>query len=253
MQPSNHQHALKNYEWEALDCCPICGGASAGRVRTEHARDGKTIVHWDACSVCGLHYQNPMMTDAALHKFYSQHYSAYVRRGAPSIAGACLRLINTRDWLLPYFGEVRRCLEIGSGFGYLLWAIQRERGAEVLGVEPDDEARAVSAREFGAPAVSRLEQVDGKFDLIVSTQTLEHTRRPLQILSYAHDILAESNGRAYFEVPNRNYREVHILSFDLPSFHNLVTSAGWTVTFEARRTSNDPKTKMDDLILVCHA
>jgi len=251
--PSGGQYSIKNFDWAPVEKCPVCDSSRAEWAHWEWARDGKIRCHWYACSDCGLHYQNPMMTDAALGQFYREHYSEYVHRGSPSLEGVAVRLLQTQQMLLPFFPKIDRALEIGSGYGYLLWALRHDAGAEIVGIEPDNYARQISIDEFDIPAVAGMDGVTGQFDLIICTQTMEHLPHPTDTIRMAREKFAAPGCRAYFEVPNRNYREVHILSFDMPSFRKCVELAGWTITEELTRRSKDGFTHGNDLVLICHA
>ncbi|MBN2562491.1 MAG: class I SAM-dependent methyltransferase [Phycisphaerae bacterium] len=80
-----------------------------------------------------------------------------------------------------------RSLEIGSGPGYLLERL-RDLGADVLGIDPGEHAQE-AAKARGLPVIRDYfpsHQVDGSFDLILSTNVLEHVLDPLRFLEQLH-------------------------------------------------------------------
>ncbi|OGO28983.1 MAG: hypothetical protein A2W33_07255 [Chloroflexi bacterium RBG_16_52_11] len=140
----------------------------------------------------------PMPSAAELDYYYSNIYWGLA-------GGKCGPVVN-RDidhWmlLLSKIDELRggklRCLNFGAGHGgisYLLYAM----GHEVVNVEPSG-----LSVTFGTAwsTVSRLESIEGEFDLIYGSHSLEH----VQDLDYFMSVVSQhlkSNGYVFFEVPN---------------------------------------------------
>lgn len=80
-----------------------------------------------------------------------------------------------------------RVLDLGCGDGAFLKVLRDERGAEVLGMELDQEEIAKCIAN-GVPVIqSDLDDdldfaEDGSFDLVILSQTLQQMRRPDQLL-----------------------------------------------------------------------
>jgi len=82
--------------------------------------------------------------------------------------------------------RARRVLDVGCADG-VLGEILEERGADVLGIEPDRLAAAGAARRIARvlplPLEAALEELRGeRFDAIVMADVLEHLSRPLEAL-----------------------------------------------------------------------
>ncbi|MHA6694008.1 class I SAM-dependent methyltransferase [Homoserinimonas sp. A520] len=110
-----------------------------------------------------------------------------------------------------------RVLEIGSGTGYLLSQL-RDRGADVLGVEPGAHGQE-GARQHGIEIIHDFfpsPRVTGRFDLIVLSNVLEHLEDPVEFLRRLPDHLAV-DGAMVIGVPDE---DAYITSGDVSTlFH----------------------------------
>jgi methionine biosynthesis protein MetW len=103
--------------------------------------------------------------------------------------------------------ERARTLDVGCSGGYLAVAMREERGASVLGVEPDPVA-AEAARRRGVEVVvgsvedpAVLAALRGPFDAIVCGDVLEHVVDPWGALAALARVL-RPGGRAVVSLPN---------------------------------------------------
>lgn len=73
-------------------------------------------------------------------------------------------------------------LDVGCSEGYFMSAIAEARGAEVWGIDLSDRSVAVAAARYGLPVAAAkataLPFADGAFDLVLSTETIEHVLDP---------------------------------------------------------------------------
>ncbi len=99
----------------------------------------------------------------------------------------------------------RRALELGSGNGDRMLALA-PFVPEIVGVEPDAEARVACARKglktLPGTAESPPPELAGQvFDLVVMTHVLEHCLDPAQALATARRLISPK-GRLVLETPN---------------------------------------------------
>lgn len=152
-------------------------------------RTGRRLL-W--CSRCGAATTSPWPTDAELELAYG---GAYRPEGGRFAAGGDLLLRWSRGRLarrLDRRSPPGRVLDVGSGDGALLDALQR-RGRARLGLE----------RHSSRPDVQELDVLDvqGDWAAVVFWHSLEHLPQPGAALRHACRLLAD-RGRLVVAVPN---------------------------------------------------
>lgn len=155
---------------------------------------------------------------------------------------------------LAWVPEGSRVLELGCAAGSLGEILIATKGCGVTGVEVEpvaaDEARArglhVLVGSLDNPAFR--EAIEGRFDVVMATDVLEHLERPADTLEHMKRWVTPA-GRAIVAVPNIatwsmraqllrgdfDYQETGILDrthlrfFTWDTFHELVARLGWRV------------------------
>jgi SAM-dependent methyltransferase len=155
------------------------------------------------CQNCGL-VQNPADFD---HEGYYQDYqystghSTFAKNFMHKYAQIlidCFKELNKRD--------PESVIEVGSGDGVQLQQFLNLGVSRVLGVEPS-EYLAKIAIDSGVPTQVDLfgkhteKKVDGRFDISLSSYTLDHVRNPVEYLETTHRMLNDG-GIIAFEVHN---------------------------------------------------
>jgi SAM-dependent methyltransferase len=155
------------------------------------------------CQNCGL-VQNPADFD---HEGYYQDYqystghSTFAKNFMHKYAQIlidCFKEINKRD--------PESVIEVGSGDGVQLQQFLNLGVSRVLGVEPSDYLAKI-AIDSGVPTQVDLfgkhteKKVDGRFDISLSSYTLDHVRNPVEYLETTHRMLNDG-GIIAFEVHN---------------------------------------------------
>jgi SAM-dependent methyltransferase len=99
----------------------------------------------------------------------------------------------------------RRVLDVGCGSGTQLTRPLAEAFPEVAIVAVDDDAKSIAwAQAQHPPANLRFdapEAVEGKFDLVIASEVLEHVAAPDAFLAYLRERVTEG-GRLILTVPN---------------------------------------------------
>lgn len=162
------------------------------------------------CEICGFKHATPVPTEKELeeiyrHEYYTEEKPLYIERFKEDL-----------DWWNIAYGDRydtfeaelptdrRRILDIGCGPGYFL-KHGKDRGWDVLGVEPSKQA-AAHARSLGLNIIEEFLDEDlapklRQFDVIHMSEVLEHIPQPGKLLKLAHQMLAP-DGIICVVVPN---------------------------------------------------
>ncbi len=149
------------------------------------------------------------------------------------------------DYLKHYAGnmEGKKILEVGSSYGNLI-VFARQQGYDWQGMEPDEEAFAVSKELLKLNNISeeyvthgfgeKLPYKDESFDIVFSQQVLEHVNDPEAVIKEAFRVL-KPGGHFHFCFPNfRTFFEMHYGLFWFPYFPK------WAAKIWVRLWGRDP-------------
>ncbi len=201
--------------------CDLCGSTDSRpylRVR-DHIYGLPGEFQIVQCQRCGLLYINPRPDKASIGQYYPDlDYHAFKpASGAKAALIRRMRDTEARDLLAGVSsspnsergqgGEVK-VLEIGCGTGDLLVAL-RERGADVMGIEPNAAAVKVAREQNGlnvqvgmlADVMTNGQLAPAQFELVLMKYALEHVHSPREELITISQLL-KPGGRAVFWVPN---------------------------------------------------
>ena len=217
--------------------CIICGGNQRDWLnmpldpkKNEATRFGRVV----RCQSCGLGAVDPLPRPEEvadlyrLDRYYTQGES-HIAEVQPRLAD---RLLTALAWRADKGEQFdpdaaalppgARALDIGCGPGHYLLKL-KARGFEVLGIEPDPEARAGAARnglQVLAGTAEQLPEKLGTFDLVIMSHSLEHCLDPATAVRNVFALM-RPGGTFYCEVPNSaclHFRWFNICSemFDAP-------------------------------------
>ena len=148
--------------------------------------------------------------------------------------------------MLPAVGHGQRVLDLGCASGYVA-AILASRGFDVVGVDRAGAVNGVPPFTFVAADLDAgLPPLDGRFDVVVMADLLEHLRDPLGFLRAARALLAPggvvlaslpNSGHFYFRLVVLSGRfpahdrglfdRTHLHFFTLASWRELFAGAGF--------------------------
>jgi SAM-dependent methyltransferase len=242
--------------------CGICGASARLQFRGHPAYQAPATFDIFHCSNCETRFAAPMVADAGLYDLIYENaahvpgYERYVRyREALKSARDALAYLASQEDVYWSVGEALRLLEVpktacrilevGSGFGYLTYALH-QAGYDCRGI--DLSARAVSAarRDFGdLYAVADLMQLASAcaegYDVVIATELIEHVPAPAAFVQWATRLL-KPGGCLILSTPNQElYSEryvwhtdpapVHLWWFSRTSLRSLAWQHGMTVRF----------------------
>lgn len=210
------------------------------------------------CDDCGLIFLNPQPSDGELVKIYSADYflgseSEEGRRAAQEIKRATAK---------GYLSEISRyrggatgqLLEVGCGEGDFL-ELAEGAGWDVTGIEYSSAAceRARQRLKKSTVHCGELQQMslpEGRFDLCILSDVLEHVRSPLAFLREIHRVL-KPGGTLFVATPSTDswsarllrqkwmeFKTEHMTYFDRQTlqtalfksgFREVIVEPGWKV------------------------
>jgi 2-polyprenyl-3-methyl-5-hydroxy-6-metoxy-1,4-benzoquinol methylase len=170
----------------------------------------------------------------------------------------------TRAKIMPYiYGWIKkeggRVLDIGAGYGTILFHLKRDKNMNCLGIDPDPESVKIAKEKFGIEVQdetieSFFAKSTEKFDLVIMEQTFEHLMDPLWTLKEIKKRLSPE-GFVYIGVPNGyKFQAPYSLWFQLAHTYNYTP-------YSLRKLAELAELRVFDLrgsdlhpleVLICH-
>lgn len=173
--------------------CLVCGSSTGVRLKWRGQRHHPTYY---SCTNCGLVFAHPQNDADYEHSLFipptDDEYNTRKRNFG-------LRYNRIREYLPE---RPLKVLDIGCYNGAFL-EYAKERGCEVLGIEPVIDYAGYARRRSGADVIAGIfedQSFRTRFGLITLFNVLEHTRNPREVLAKAHPLL-EDDGVLVLEVP----------------------------------------------------
>ena len=188
--------------------CPSCGAQSFSTYLTvkDHFLS-KEDFKLELCNSCNLLFTNPRPTLDRIGDYYkSEEYVSHssTKKGFVNKVYGKVRsyTLKRKIALLKQLSSGKELLDIGAGTGHFL-AKAKESGLDVLGLEPDSDARKVALTENGIELkdLSLLHDLDQKFDFVTMWHVLEHVYNLQDDLTKISS-LVKQNGVLIIAVPN---------------------------------------------------
>lgn len=115
-------------------------------------------------------------------------------------------------------------LEVGCGYGYLTYALAKE-GFSVTGIDISEHAIKSAKENFGdhfsTESMNELSSRNIKFDLIISTEVIEHVDEPSEFFGLCVSLL-KPDGKILLTTPNKDFCKPDAIWFtDLPPIHKF--------------------------------
>lgn len=241
--------------------CPIC-----------NSKEGKVIFRapvneYIKCKTCGLVYAKKILGKDITRKFYenNHHNQNWWKRAYPILLDKKKNNKLSKPWFLSKilkFSKGReKCLEIGCGFGDLLFHL-KPYFKSVEGVELNIFTSEVAGRLFGVKVhtkeLNELKLKKGSYDCIILHQVIEH----LDNFGLFYEVyrLLKHGGVIYIGCPYADslsmklFKSSHILldpehinMFNFKSFNKFADK--YNLRIESIETDNDLDIQLNDLVL----
>ena len=136
--------------------------------------------------------------DAAYSRGEGKHYTRLLFSGG-KLTEDKKAVLNLIKW------KGKKVLDMGCGTGEMAYLIAKKKALSVHGVDFSSEAILAAKSKYQLSnleyRVGDLKEIKGRYDVIVSMGTLEHTDDPFQILKSQKKLLTES-GELVLTCPN---------------------------------------------------
>jgi 2-polyprenyl-3-methyl-5-hydroxy-6-metoxy-1,4-benzoquinol methylase len=218
--------------------CPLCG-ARAVRVFAGHP-GYREPMRYDiyGCEACDTRFADPLATDDGIYDLVYRNiehvrgYARYARyaRTVRHRADPLAYLAEEEDsyWAIADFlttlpTDAGPMLEVGSGLGYLTYAISR-RGYDVRGLDISHVAVADARRRFGdlyecGDLRAIAQERPGHYAAVVMTEVIEHVPEVIPLIESALSIV-RPGGAVVLTTPNKSASAPHVLwDTDAPPVH----------------------------------
>lgn len=185
--------------------CPACASADIG------FEFEKTNFSYVSCRKCGTLFVNPRPSLEVMKRFYSESASTsfWVNEFFKPVAEARREKIfrPRAEYLSAFLREdkISAVAEIGAGFGIFLEELRKiSPNKHYIAIEPSKEMADICSRKGLETRMAMFEEIsdmDGKLDLLVSFELLEHLVRPEDFFNKAYSLL-RPGGKLVFTTLN---------------------------------------------------
>lgn len=242
--------------------CHLCGGETRTVLRDQPCFQGPKTFNVEECEWCDTRFVSPMEPGSGVYELIYEKSSSVpgydrYKRYAEALTWTpdpLEYLASQEDVYWSIQQSIRslaagkpklRILEVGSGFGYLTYAL-RKAGHDCSGIDISSRAVAKANKDFGpfyqvCDLMDYFDAVGTGFDVVVATELIEHVKDPKALVERASSLL-RPGGSLVLTTPNKDlYSDrmawhtdlapVHLWWFSKTSMRKLAWSLGMDVKF----------------------
>lgn len=237
--------------------CIICNSSSIKIVEPKYpGYEVGTFFEIFNCYECNSSFIDQSMLDKTIYeKIYSFpdliQYDRYYRYAVEvlSKSNPLRYLSQTESVYYNVYKNVKdknqKILEVGCGYGYLTYALNKT-GNNAVGIDISTKAIEFAKQHFGNSYLNiSVEEFaakyDEKYDMIISTEVIEHLENPVLLLEQLKGLLAD-NGKILLTTPNKDFASkkftwltdsppVHVTWLSRKSFIKIADKLGFKIEF----------------------
>lgn len=249
-----------------MSSCPLCGSSHTVELpspsRSQSITTAGVVLREPLakrdCLGCGVVFRRPLDTIDKVQLYLEGYESYFARPGAQTWDRP--RYAAMAEWILSVLGTWRptSVLDVGCGAGWMLAALGSHLPpAKLVGVEPSP-ANAAVARDRGFEVTQGflpdVRPTKGPFDLILSTNVMQHVEDPKAFLRAQAEQMSE-DGRLVVICPDGSIAGNELLwvdhgfSFRAGHLQWLAAAAGLTVVAQDVRLDGGPLQDKQILVL----
>ena len=219
--------------------CILCSSANVAffddykfNVKTDEKFFGKLKIF--KCNNCDLGFCNPMPKLENLKNYYENIYRAEGRPHEINPRNIDVNIYNYKNlnyfqYLTTFidFSKIEKIFDFGSGTGDIGFLLKKKfKHLKLFSSEKDKICKKILSKR-GFQNYEEIEKINEKFDLIISTHSLEHMT-DFSIINFFKKV-SNKDCKIFFEVPNcdfkyyqeRPYDSPHLIFFSKKNFLNF--------------------------------
>jgi len=210
-----------------IKVCPYCGCEYRAIIAEQVHGDkylslvdndlNKVRRFWYKCNECNFIYRSPMISPEEASILYSKYRTFEFRKTTPedyfdrltSIENTESETYAKAEFVNENVNDVSSILDVGCGGGVFLFQLHKFfPSAYLLGLEPNREYAEMIRKKMNIDVIEdyyKIDNLDKRFDLTVSTDVIEHI----------HDL------NVFWEAAIKNIYRGKYLFIDIPSSDNF--------------------------------
>jgi len=170
--------------------------------KTMADNDGYGIEDICKCQACGFRFASPYPTNEALTKYYQEYYA---NRDYSAKLDKKVKRVKRRLKRLNKRKQYKSFLDVGCNVGTAVEAA-KQQGLEANGIDIDADSIKMAQEfypnnDYQVAAVQDFAKQGHKFDIVYSTEVLEHLIDPHSFVDAIHELLSD-DGVLYLTTPD---------------------------------------------------
>ena len=204
-----------------FNTCRVCKSENTELLNYICGYDGEYEIR--QCFDCDAHFSSDPYSNP--YRNYKTFYPAYLTQAKQikKESNPFQFLLDNEYYYLPVKEEIENgtkynILEVGCGYGYLTYALQK-MGHNAVGIDIAEEPIIFARENFGSNYyLMSVEDYNGEFDFVISLGTIEHVPDVFSFLISCKKLL-KPDGKIILTTPNKDFFPKSIWRTEKPPVH----------------------------------